>query len=258
MNSFRFLEQGINAEIARQRAILEEGGEVVQETLHFDPRTGAITSLRSKEEAHDYRYFPEPDLVPVPVTEAMLDRARGALPELPADRERRYEDELGLATEDARFLAWRVDAADFFEAALASDGADPKQLANWTRQLAAREEDLGATKVQPGALAQLAGMVSSRTVTQGAARQVLDRLVAEGGDPARVVEAEGLAAIGGGDELRPVVQAALDANPDVVEKLRAGNMKPIGVIVGRVMRETRGRADGGEVTRLARELLGLG
>ncbi|HVM68598.1 MAG TPA: Asp-tRNA(Asn)/Glu-tRNA(Gln) amidotransferase subunit GatB, partial [Gaiellaceae bacterium] len=117
MNSFRFIEQGIRAEVARQERILTEGGEVVQETLHFDPRTGAITSLRSKEEAHDYRYFPEPDLVPVPVDDAMRERARAALPELPADRERRYAEEVGLAPDDARFFAWRADVGDAFEAA---------------------------------------------------------------------------------------------------------------------------------------------
>jgi aspartyl-tRNA(Asn)/glutamyl-tRNA(Gln) amidotransferase subunit B len=126
-------------------------------------------------------------------------------------------------------------------------------------ELAARVEadDPAASRVEPGALATLVGMVTRREVTQGNARLVLDRLVAEGGDPAAIVDAEGLRAIGGGDELEPIVQAALDANPDVVEKLRSGNMKPIGAIVGHVMRETKGRADGGEVTRIVREKLGL-
>jgi aspartyl-tRNA(Asn)/glutamyl-tRNA(Gln) amidotransferase subunit B len=111
--------------------------------------------------------------------------------------------------------------------------------------------------VQPGALATLVGLVSERKVTQGAAKQVLDTLVAEGGDPTLIVERDGLTAIGGGDELDPVVEAALEANPEIAERLRNGDMKPIGVIVGHVMRETRGRADGGEVTRLVREKLGL-
>jgi aspartyl-tRNA(Asn)/glutamyl-tRNA(Gln) amidotransferase subunit B len=255
MNSFRFLEQGVRAEIARQERIIGAGEAVVQETLHFDPRSGAITSLRSKEEAHDYRYFPEPDLVPVPVTEAMLERARSALPELPADRERRYAEEIGLSADDARYLAWNAEVGAWFEAA--AEGADPREIAKWVVPLAAREEDLAASKVTPAALRDLVGLVGEKRITRDAARQVLDRLVAEGGDPAAIVEAEGLAAMGGGDELRPLVQAALDANPDAAEKLRGGNMKPIGVIVGHVMRETRGRADGGEVTRVARELLGL-
>ncbi len=259
MNSFRFIERGIRAEIARQEAIVRAGGEVEQETLHFDPRTETISSLRSKEEAHDYRYFPEPDLVPIAISEAMLDRARAALPELPAARAERFERDLGLTTDSARLLAWRAELGDYFEAALSSNGVEAQPLANWVNELVARIEvdDPAESKVEPGALASLVGLVSEKKVTQGGAKQVLDRLVAEGGDPAAIVEAEGLGAIGGGDTLGPAVQAALDANPDIAERLRGGDMKPIGVIVGHVMRETRGRADGGEVTRIVREKLGL-
>jgi len=259
MNSFRFIERGIRAEVARQERLLRDGEAVVQETLHFDPRTEAITSLRSKEEAHDYRYFPEPDLVPVTISAEMLERAGAAMPELPADRARRFERELGLTADSARLLAWRSELGDFFEAALAADSTEPQPLANWMSELVARldTDDPAASKVAPGALATLVGMVTRREVTQNAAKRVLDRLVAEGGDPAAIVEAEGLRAIGGGDELEPLVQAALDANPDVVAKLRTGNAKPMGVIVGHVMRETKGRADGGEVTRIVRAKLGL-
>jgi aspartyl-tRNA(Asn)/glutamyl-tRNA(Gln) amidotransferase subunit B len=263
MNSFRFLEKGIRAEIARQEAIVGEGGAVEQETLHFDPRTESITSLRSKEEAHDYRYFPEPDLVPVRITEAMLARAREALPELPADRERRFADELGLAPDAARLLAWRTELGDFFEAALAAAGTDgeavgrtlAQPLANWVNELVARldGEDPARSRVTPAALAGLVELVAARRVTQGAGRRVLDRLVAEGGEPGAVVADEGLEALGDGDELEPLVRAALDANPDIAARLRDGDLKPMGVIVGHVMRETRGRADGGEVTRLVRE-----
>jgi aspartyl-tRNA(Asn)/glutamyl-tRNA(Gln) amidotransferase subunit B len=267
MNSFRFLEKGIRAEIARQEGLLRAGEEVVQETLHFDPRTETLTPLRSKEEAHDYRYFPEPDLVPVTITREMLDRARAALPELPAARAERFERDLGLSPDSARLLAWRAELGDYFETALRGDGTDPptpeppepQPLANWVNELVARieVEDPAQSRVEPGALATLVGMVTAREVTQNAAKQVLDRLVAEGGDPRAIVEAEGLGAIGGGDTLEPIVARALEANPDVVEKLREGNMKPIGVIVGFVMRETKGRADGGEVTRIVRSTLGL-
>jgi aspartyl-tRNA(Asn)/glutamyl-tRNA(Gln) amidotransferase subunit B len=261
MNSFRFIEKGIRAEMARQEALLAAGGEVVQETLHFDPRSEAITSLRSKEEAHDYRYFPEPDLVPVAVSEDMVQRARAELPELPAARAERFERDLGLTPDSARLLAWRAELGDYFERALGEDGAGAhaQPLANWVNELVARidVEDPADSRVAPGALAALVGLVAERRVTAGAARQVLDRLVAEGGDPAAIVEAEGLGAIGGGDELEPVVRAALEANPDIAQRLREGDMKPIGVIVGHVMRETRGRADGGEVTRLVRAALGL-
>ncbi len=130
MNSFRFLERGIDAEIARQQRVLGEGGTIEQETLHFDPVSGSLTSLRSKEEAHDYRYFPEPDLVPLAPTEAMIDRARAALPELPAARAERFERE--LPAEVARLLAFRTELGDFYEAALEADSSHPRQLANWT------------------------------------------------------------------------------------------------------------------------------
>jgi aspartyl-tRNA(Asn)/glutamyl-tRNA(Gln) amidotransferase subunit B len=259
MNSFRFIEKGIRAEIARQEKLLRAGEEVVQETLHFDPRTETLSTLRSKEEAHDYRYFPEPDLVPIAIDEEMLQRAKAALPELPAARAERFERDLGLTADSAKLLAWRAELGDYFEAALSANGVEPQPLANWVNELVARidVEDPAESKVQPGALATLVGLVSERKVTQGAAKQVLDTLVAEGGDPASIVERDGLTAIEGGDELDPVVQAALDANPEIAERLRSGDMKPIGVIVGHVMRETRGRADGGEVTRLVRAKLGL-
>jgi len=253
MNSFRFLERGVNAEIARQREILAAGEAVVQETLHFDPRTERITSLRSKEEAHDYRYFPEPDLVPVAISAEMLAAAKAAMPELPAARAERLET-LGLSADSARLLAFRPELGDRFEEALASGDASPElaqPLANWLSN-----ED-GAADAAPAALAAIVAMVEDKTVTRDAGREVLSRVVADGGDPRAIVEAEGLGAVGGDDELGPHVDAALAANPDVAEKLRGGDMKPVGVIVGHVMRETRGRADGGEVTRLVRQKLGL-
>jgi aspartyl-tRNA(Asn)/glutamyl-tRNA(Gln) amidotransferase subunit B len=267
MNSFRFIERGINAEVARQEALLRSGGQVVQETLHFDPRTEAITSLRSKEEAHDYRYFPEPDLVPVATSEEMLAAAREAMPELPAAREERLQS-LGISAASARQLAWRTELGDYFEAALlavdagsGNGAAEAQPLANWVcNELVARvgEEDPNASKVRPDALARLVALVNAKAVTVGNAKLVLDRLVAEGGDPAQIVEAEGLGAMTGGDTaLDPIVEAALVANADAAEKIRGGNMKAIGAIIGHVMRETKGRADGAEVTRIVREKLGV-
>jgi aspartyl-tRNA(Asn)/glutamyl-tRNA(Gln) amidotransferase subunit B len=263
MNSFRFIERGIRAEIARQQEILEGGGALTQETLHFDPGSGAITSLRSKEEAHDYRYFPEPDLVPVAIDDTMRAAAVAAMSELPAARAERFERELGLSAESAQQLAFRGELGDYFEAALAS-GADPpppaQALVNWAGELAGRlkdGEDPAGSLVQPQALAALVGLVSAKRVSVGAGRQVLDRLVAEGGDPEAIIEAEGLAVIGGEDELGAIVAAALAANADAAERVRGGNAKAIGPIVGYVMRETKGRADGTEVTRLVHEQLAV-
>jgi aspartyl-tRNA(Asn)/glutamyl-tRNA(Gln) amidotransferase subunit B len=259
MNSFRFIERGIRAEVARQEEILRAGGEVEQETLHFDPASGNLSSLRSKEEAHDYRYFPEPDLLPVAITEEMVEAARAALPELPIARQERLEG-LGLTADSARQLAWRPELGDFFEAALESDGAPAQPLANWvTGELVARigEADPRETQVQPDAFATLVGMVAGRSLTPANGQVVLERLVSEGGDPAAIVEAEGLAAVSDAGELDGAVEAALAANADAAEKIRGGNMKAIGAIIGHVMRETKGRADGAEVTRIVREKLGL-
>jgi aspartyl-tRNA(Asn)/glutamyl-tRNA(Gln) amidotransferase subunit B len=259
MNSFRFLERGIEAEIARQEAILREGGIVEQETLHFDPQSGSLSSLRSKEEAHDYRYFPEPDLVPLVPTEAMLGRAREAIPELPAERAERFEGELGLPEETARMLAFRTELGDYFEEAVAADSADARTLANWVRnELVQRlgEADPAESKVTPAALAQLVRMVEGKAVSRSAAMTVLDALVADGGDPQRIVEEKGLAAMDSSGELDSIVQSAIDADPDAVDQIRSGNQKAIGALMGAVMRETKGRADGKEVQRLIREKIG--
>jgi len=262
MNSFRFLMQGINAEIERQIGLLEAGEQVVQETLHFDPTTGRLSPLRSKEEAHDYRYFPEPDLVPLASTEAMIAAARAALPELPAARAERYERDWDLPGETARLFAFRPELGDFFEqAATAADGAEPRQIANWVKDdLTARlgaDADPAASNVTPQALAKLVGLVQARTVSTSAARQVLDRLVNEGGDPVEIVEREGLGALGAGDELAEIVARVIAEHPDVAERVRGGNPKAVGALVGPVMKETKGRADGGEVNRLIREQLGV-
>jgi len=260
MNSFRFLERGIDAELRRQRALIDDGGAVEQETLHFDPQSGTLTPLRSKEEAQDYRYFPEPDLPPLEVTAAMIERARADLPELPAARQRRYEDELGLNAESARLLAFREGLGEWFERGLATGEAEPQPLATWiTQDLAAvlAGTEPADSKVEPEALATLVGMVMRKEVAASAGKTVLERLAADGGDPKAIVEAEGLAAMGDGDELEGLVQAAIDANPDAAEKIRAGKQQAVGAIIGHVMRETKGRADGGEVSRIVREKLGV-
>jgi len=262
MNSFRFLERGIEAELARQRELIGEGGKVVQETLHFHPEDGTLHPLRSKEEAHDYRYFPEPDLMPLAPSEEMLREARDSLPELPEARMRRYEEELGLSAENAAQLAADPEAAAYFEAVRESAGeVEAQVVANWvTGELAAalRQADGGEpvdSEVEPAALATLIAMVGEKKISHGSGKQVLAALVAEGGDPAEIVEREGLAQISDSGELEGIVAAAVDANPEAAEQIRSGNGKAIGAIVGAVMKETKGRADGGEVNRLIREKL---
>jgi aspartyl-tRNA(Asn)/glutamyl-tRNA(Gln) amidotransferase subunit B len=262
MNSFRFLEQGIRAELTRQIELARQGEPIVQETLHFDPATGRLTPLRSKEEAHDYRYFPEPDLVPLVVTDEMRQVTASQIPELPAARAERFERELGLSSRRARDLAFRRELADYYEAALAavpSERVTPVELDNWIPQLVERigsDADPAESRVSPGALASLAVMVAGKEVSRDAAREVLTKLVEEGGEPSAIVEREGLGALSGDDGLRDLVARAIAADPDAAEKVRAGNMKAIGPLVGFVMRESKGRADGGEVTRLIREQVG--
>jgi aspartyl-tRNA(Asn)/glutamyl-tRNA(Gln) amidotransferase subunit B len=249
MNSFRFLAQGIEAEIRRQTALVEAGEPVVQETLHFDPVSGGLSPLRSKEEAHDYRYFPEPDLVPVSPTEEMLSAARDALPELPAEREARYAEILPADT--ARLFAFDPQWGDYFERV----EGEPRTVANWVTELRARADSPDA--VPPESLSKLVALVDARTVTAGNGRVVLDRLVADGGDPAEIVEREDLGAMGDSGELAGIVAKVIEDNPDVVERIRGGNTKAMGALVGPIMRETKGKADGGEVNRLIREQLGV-
>ncbi len=259
MNSFRFLESGVRTEIERQIDLLETGEAVVQETLHFDPVTGNLTPLRSKEEAHDYRYFPEPDLLPLLATPEMLEAARAEIGELPADRELRFQQEHGLSHELARLFAFRPELGDYFERALAAgDGVGAVELANWIPQLVERigsDADPASSNVSPKSLVTLAAMVQSKQVSRDAGRDVLTRLVADGGDPSEIVEREGLGALSGDDGLGEIVDRAIAADPDAAEKVRDGNRKAIGPLVGFVMRETKGRADGGEVTKLLLERL---
>jgi aspartyl-tRNA(Asn)/glutamyl-tRNA(Gln) amidotransferase subunit B len=265
MNSFRFLERGVKAEIERQTARVQSGEAVAQETLHFDPTSGRLTSLRSKEEAHDYRYFPEPDLVPLLVDAATLKETAARLPELPVARAERFEQELGLPVGRARELAFRRELGDYYERALAAaqDGEGAAvAVANWIPLLVAgigSDADPAESRVTPEALAELSGMVDRREVSRDAAREVLTRLVQEGGEPRTIVDREGLGAISDdGDELQALVDRALAADPDAAARLREGNMKAIGPLVGFVMRETKGRADGGRVTRLIRERIKTG
>ena len=260
MNSFRFLERGLHAEYGRQLELLRSGGAVVQETLHFDPSTGRLSPLRSKEEAHDYRYFPEPDLMPLQVSDELLKSAREQVPELPADRAARLEHEFGLSAPRARELAFRRELGDYFEQTVAhAEAVEAAEIANWIPLLVERigsDSDPAQSRVTPGNLAALVGMVARRELSRDAARTVLTRMAADGGDPASIAQREGLMALAGGDgQLATLVDRAIAEDPGAAEQVRANNMKAIGPLVGYVMGETKGRADGGEVRRLILERL---
>ncbi len=262
MNSFRFLQRGVEAELARQRELVEAGGTVEQETLHFDPASGNLTSLRSKEEAHDYRYFPEPDLVPLAPTEEMLREARESLPELPPARIARYEG-MGVPTDTATLLAGSPQVAELFEDVTSEvTGVEPRVVANWvTGELTATlrkrglREDWAERPIDDSSFARVMELVEAKRISHASGKEVLEILVAEGGEPDAIVEREGLAQMSDSGELGAIVEKAMTDNPAAVAKIREGNNKAIGAIVGAVMRETKGRADGGEVNRLIRERL---
>ncbi len=266
MNSFRFLERGIEAEVIRQKEIIQSGGEVEQETLHFDPASGSLTTLRSKEEAHDYRYFPEPDLVPLVPTKEMLREVREELPELPEARRERLVSEQGLSKEAAQSLTMSSELGDFFDKSIASAGTDGKRpssqgLANWiVGELVARLrdegiEDPGKSKVRPESITALVGMVEAGEVTGSAGKEVLAEMVKEGGDPDEIVGRRGLGSISDAGELESIVEKVISENKDAAEQFKAGKQQAIGSIVGAVMKETKGRADGKLVKEMIKEKL---
>ncbi len=257
MNSFRFVERGLVRELERQQEILEGGGRVTQATMHYDPVTDEVHELRSKEYAHDYRYFPEPDLLPLELNEAWVRQIKSRLPELPEERKARFVEQYGLSEYDAGVLTADGDLADFYEEVAAQ--ADPKQAANWTTgELQARLNEAGVevaeSKVKSGHLAELIGLVENGTVSRSAAKDVLGSVFETGDSPSTVVEREGLASMGG-DELSGIVDEVISANPDEAERVRGGDKKVIGFLVGQVMKVTRGNADGGRVRQLLMEKL---
>ncbi|RBY96637.1 Asp-tRNA(Asn)/Glu-tRNA(Gln) amidotransferase GatCAB subunit B [Blastococcus sp. TF02-8] len=258
VNSLRSVERSVRFEMRRQAAVLDAGERVVQETRHFHEDTGSTSSGRSKEEATDYRYFPEPDLVPIAPDEEWIEKLRAALPELPAARRARLREEWGLSDTE---MAWIVNAGAL---GLVSDtvaaGATPADARKWwLGELARRANDSGVEltelAVTPEQVAELAGLVAAGTVNDQLARQALDGVLAGEGDPAAVVESRGLAVMGDSDELVAAVEAAIEGNPDVAEKVRSGKVQAIGALVGAVMKTTRGKADAATVKRMLEERL---
>ena len=250
MNSFKFLAEGMAAEIERQIGQLEAGQTVMQETLHYDPGSKSLRSLRSKEEAHDYRYFPEPDLVPLAPGAELIERLRGELPELPAARIERFQQRHGLSPQYATDLNAEGRLADYFESVAAQ--ADAKSAADWVLNRRPAPVDT----VSPQTLAALIGLVAEGTITNAIARQVYDLLVEQpDADPAELVERRGLASIGDSSELEAMVDEVIAANPAFVEQFRGGKDGVINALVGQVMKQTKGRADARQVQELFRSKL---
>jgi aspartyl-tRNA(Asn)/glutamyl-tRNA(Gln) amidotransferase subunit B len=262
LNSFRFVEQALEAEIRRQAAILDSGGRVVQATLAFDPASGRTRVLRTKENADDYRYFPDPDLVPLLITEERIEAVRAALPELADARCERLRREHGLAEEDARLLSESRALADFFEAAAGRHGGG-EAVAKWLRRdvlraLGEQGLEIEASRLSPEALADLVKLVESGGTTAQSARALIPELVLRGGDPARLVRERGLEAISEQGPIEAAVDAVLREHAGHVERLRQGEEKVRNFLIGQVMKRTGGKADPAAVRRALAARLGEG
>jgi len=247
LNSFRFLQKALEYEIERQIEVLESGGRVKQETRLWDSAAGITVSMRSKEEAHDYRYFPEPDLPPLTLDHARINAIREAMPELPDARRRRFVDVLGLPDYDAAQLTQSRALADYFEAAVRA-GAPPKAASNWmmgelTRALKDSGRDIGAAPVSPERLAGLVMLIEKGTISGAIAKSVFEKMFASGRTADDIVSAEGLTQIDDDGHIQELIANVMRANPDAVKGYRAGKTSTFGFLVGQVMKAASGKAN---------------
>jgi aspartyl-tRNA(Asn)/glutamyl-tRNA(Gln) amidotransferase subunit B len=259
LNSFRFVEAAIRAESARQADVLEGGGRIQQATLGFDAERTRLFVMRLKENADDYRYFPDPDLVPLRLPEERIEKIRAALPELPDAREQRFAAELGLAAADARTLVSSRALADWFEAAARAHGS-PKVVANWVLRdvlaaLRERDAEIESLALAPEGFAALRRLVDEGRVTAKSARSLLPELLFAGGDPAALVRERGLEAVSDAGALEAAVAEVLGANPKAVASFQAGDEKSLNFLMGQVMRRTGGKADPARVRELLAQRL---
>jgi aspartyl-tRNA(Asn)/glutamyl-tRNA(Gln) amidotransferase subunit B len=262
LNSFRFIEAALEAEIRRQAEILDGSGKVVQSTLAFDPNSGRTRVLRLKENADDYRYFPDPDLVPLVIPEERIEAVRAALPELADARAARFAREHGLGEDDARLLCESRALAELFETAAARHG-EAGEIAKWIRrdvlrQLGDQGLALEDSALTAEALADLVHLVQSGVTTPQSARSLLPELLRQGGDPARLVRERGLEAVSDTGPIEAAVDAVLAENPDHVARLRGGEEKVRNFLIGQVMKRMGGKADPGAVRGVLAGRLGEG
>ena len=262
INSFRFLQRALEFEIDRQTDVVRGGGTVAQETRLWDSAAGRTASMRSKEEAHDYRYFPEPDLPPLRLTPAWIEAVRARLPELPEARRRRFVAEYDLVEQDAAWLLRAPEVAAYFEAAAAACG-HPRAASHWiqgplTHRMKAGGIQIDAVPVGAEALAELIDLVASGAVSGSTAKDVFERMWDSGRSAREIVDQEQLTQIGDADALSALVDETLAAQPDAVARYRAGKTGALGFLVGQVMRATRGQANPQLVNTLFRERLERG
>ena len=259
VNSFRGIASAVRYEMQRQAQILADGGTILQETRHYHEEDGSTSSGREKSDSEDYRYFPEPDLVPIRPDRAWVEELRASLPELPVAKRRRLRSEWGYADMEMRDVI-NAGALELIEATVAA-GCDSASARKWwmgeiSRRAKEREVSLDEAGVSPAQVAQLQGLIDSGRINDKLARQALEGVLAGEGDPTQVVEARGLEVVSDDGALTAAVQEALDAHPDIVAKIKGGKVQAAGALVGAVMKATRGQADAARVRELIMEMVG--
>ncbi|RED30484.1 Asp-tRNA(Asn)/Glu-tRNA(Gln) amidotransferase subunit GatB [Paenibacillus sp. VMFN-D1] len=259
MNSFRGVQRGLEYEEYRQAEILDDGGKVVQETRRWDEAAGKTLSMRSKEEAHDYRYFPDPDLVRLHIDEAWKERIRATIPELPDARQARYTSEYGLPSYDAGVITSSKPLADFFEDSL-NYTKDAKAVSNWIMgdllgYLNSTGLELPSLKITGRGLGEMIGLIEKGTISSKIAKTVFKEMLESGKLPQQIVEEKGLVQISDEGAIKTIVEQVVAANPQSVEDFKAGKQKAIGFLVGQVMKESKGKANPALVNKLLAEIL---
>jgi len=260
MNSFRFIKQAIDFEVLRQIEIIEDGGAVVQESRLWDSVKSESRSMRSKEEAHDYRYFPEPDLPPLRVSQQEVDAIKAGMPELPGQLRQRFETEFGLSSYDADVLSQTREIAAWYESLVAAHPADPKRCANWmANELLGRLNEIGKDLSEsPVSALRLAGLlerIGDNSISGKAAKDVLDAMMESDDSADTIIEAKGLKQVSDSGAIDVIIKQVMDANPGQVEGYRGGKDKLMGFFVGQVMKASRGTANPGVVNQRLKELL---
>ncbi len=259
MNSFRNVERALTYEINRQIQVLESGGKIVQETLLWDANEGIARPMRSKEEAHDYRYFPEPDLVPLEVSEAWIEKIKADLPELPRARKKRFVEQYKIPVYDAGVLTMTRELADYYEA-VTQVCSDFKMVSNWVmgevlRVLNERKIDIADFPISPERLGKLLNLILNKTISNNIAKTVFEEMLQSDAEPEAIVEEKGLAQVSDRGLIEEIVDKVIQENPKQVEQYRGGKTKVFGYFVGQVMRATRGKANPAIVNEILKEKL---
>ena len=259
MNSFKYVKEAIEYEIRRQIDTIESGGKVIQEKRLFDASAGVTAPMRSKEEAHDYRYFPEPDLLPLYVEDKLVDKLRSELPELPRAKRERFMGEYGIPAYDAGVLTSSRELADYYEAVVRNTG-EPKISSNWVmgellRYLNEEGKTVSECQVSPESISDLIKMIKSSAISGKMAKEVFEDMYRTGKPPAAIVKEKGITQISDEKELKGIIEEVIKANPENLARYKAGKDKLFGFFVGETMKATRGQANPQLVNNLLKELL---